>query len=151
MSHPNLEIEHEIFMLFRRTFAIHIQTSSGEYELDRSTYGILLLLDDEGPMRLGHIATAYRLDPSTITRQVQSAVSQGLVVKQPDPTDRRATILSLTEAGSEMLAAVRDQRSTLIGRITAGWTDKQRTEFLGALRRVNAALAGLLDAASASA
>ena len=48
VSHPNLDIEHEIFMLFRRTFAIHVQTSSGDYELDRSTYGILLLLDDEG-------------------------------------------------------------------------------------------------------
>lgn len=151
MSHPNLDIEHEIFMLFRRTFAIHIQTSSGDYVLDRSTYGILLLLDDEGPMRLGHIAAAYRLDPSTITRQVQAAVSQGLVVKQTDPTDRRAAILSVTEAGRNTLEAVRAQRSRLIGRSMADWTDKQRTEFLRSLHRVNTALARLLDTPSASA
>jgi DNA-binding MarR family transcriptional regulator len=151
VSHPNLDIEHEIFMLFRRTFAIHIQTSSGEYELDRSTYGILMLLDDEGPMRLGHIAAAYRLDPSTITRQVQAAVSQGLVVKESDPTDRRAAILSVTEAGRDTLEAVRAQRSRLIGRSMAGWSDKQRADFQSALHRVNTALARLLDAPSASA
>ena len=73
-------IEHELFKLLRRTNAIHVQTSSGEVELERSAYGILCLIADEGPQRLGSIAHAFRLDPSTITRQVQAVERLGLAL-----------------------------------------------------------------------
>ena len=68
----NDDIEHQLFKLLRRTNAIHVQTSSGEIELERSAYAILCLIADDGPQRLGSIATAFRLDPSTITRQLRT-------------------------------------------------------------------------------
>jgi DNA-binding MarR family transcriptional regulator len=145
VSQPLLDIEHEIFVLFRRAFTLHVRTSVGKYELDRSTYGILLLLDDGGPLRLGQIALAYGLDPSTITRQVQGVVSHGLAEKRPDPDDRRATLLSITAEGRATLAAVREQRGRLLDAIMAGWSDRQRNDLLAALRRVNDALEALVE------
>jgi len=150
VSQPLLDIEHEIFVLFRRAFTLHVRTSVGKYELDRSTYGILLLLDDGGPMRLGQIAHAYGLDPSTITRQVQGVVSHGLALKQTDPIDRRATLLSITEEGRATLAAVRAQRGRLLDAIMEGWTDRQRNDLLAALRRVNEALEALVDTSASA-
>ena len=91
MAEHNDEIEQQLFTLLRRSQAIHVTTRSGETELDRSTYGILCLVADEGPQRLGAIATRFRLDPSTITRQVQAVVRLGLAEKAVDPADRRAT------------------------------------------------------------
>ena len=94
----NDQIEHQLFKLLRRTNAIHVQTSSGEIELERSAYAILCLLADDGPQRLGSIATAFRLDPSTITRQVQAVERLGLAAKSSDPADRRAALLHLTDS-----------------------------------------------------
>ena len=56
--HDNDDIEHQLFKLLRRTNAIHVQTSSGEIELERSAYAILCLIADDGPQRLGSIASA---------------------------------------------------------------------------------------------
>ena len=130
-------IEHELFKLLRRTNAIHVQTSSGEVELERSAYGILCLIADEGPQRLGSIAHAFRLDPSTITRQVQAVERLGLAEKTTDPLDRRATLLYLTKAGAEAVGTARAHRRRMLDAILSDWTPGEREDFLRALTRFN--------------
>jgi len=144
MREPEVEIENELFSLFRRTFAIHMRTSSGEVELDRSIYGILCLIHDRGPQRLGAIAEAFRLDPSTITRQVQHAERLGLAAKTPDPRDRRATILALTPEGKEAVAVSRAYRQQTLKRMMSDWTDAERQEFVRSLQRFNSTIASWL-------
>ncbi|GAA1105404.1 MarR family transcriptional regulator [Nocardioides dubius] len=146
MVHTNEEIEQQLFILFRRSQAIHVSTRSGEFELDRSIYGILCLLDDEGPVRLGTIAHRFRLDPSTITRQVQAVVRLGLATKTVDPHDRRAAILSLTPVGKETIVNAREHRRKMLYSILGGWTAQQRSDFLAGLRRFNTSVDGWIDA-----
>lgn len=145
MNHSHSGIEHEIFTLFRHTFAIQIRTAEGEAELDRSTYAILGLLDDDGPQRLGQIAAAFRLDPSTITRQVQTAVRHGLAAKHTDPSDRRASILSLTDKGRSRIQSVRAYRNQALAEVLAGWPDREQKDLLRLLRRFNASVSTWLE------
>ena len=133
----NDDIEHQLFKLLRRTNAIHVQTSSGEVELERSAYAILCLIADDGPQRLGSIATAFRLDPSTITRQVQAVERLGLAAKSSDPEDRRAALLHLTEAGVNAVETARAHRRRMLDAILADWSVEERTDFLKALTRFN--------------
>lgn len=137
MTDPNETIEQQLFKLLRRTNSIHVTTSSGEVELERSSYGILCLLDDEGPQRLGAIAHAFRLDPSTVTRQVQTVCHLGMAEKATDPIDRRATVLSLTEAGRDAVNATRGHRRRMLDAILKDWTDEERSGFAAALARFN--------------
>ena len=133
----NDQIEQQLFKLLRRTNAIHVQTSSGEIELERSAYAILCLLADEGPQRLGNIANAFRLDPSTITRQVQAVERIGLVEKASDPLDRRATLLYLTAHGTQAVETARAHRRRMLDAILVDWTAEERGQFLRALQRFN--------------
>ncbi len=136
------QIEHQLFKLLRRTNAIHVQTSSGEIELERSAYAILCLIADEGPQRLGSIATAFRLDPSTITRQVQAVERLGLAAKATDPADRRAALLHLTEAGAVAVETARAHRRRMLDAILSEWTPEERAEFLKGLTRFNDTVEG---------
>lgn len=145
MTKLNNEIEQQLFTLLRRTFAIHVSTSSGDYELDRSAYGILCLVADHGPQRLGQIAHAYNLDPSTITRQVQAVVRLGLAEKDSDPGDRRATLLSLTPEGKEAVATARTHRREMLDRLLADWSRDDREELHRALRRFNDSVTAWID------
>lgn len=145
MTNPNHEIEQQLFTMFRRTNAIHVSTSHGDYELERSSYGILCLLADEGPQRLGAIATAFNLDPSTITRQVQAVERLGLATRSADPSDRRAALLDLTEAGREAVHQARAHRRLMLDRLLEDWSDQEREEFLRALRRFNATVTGWIE------
>lgn len=137
LDNPNDQIEQQLFKLLRRTNAIHVSTSSGEIELERSSYGILCLLDDEGPQRLGAIASAFRLDPSTVTRQVQAVVQLGLAHKASDESDRRATVLSLTPVGRETVQTARRHRRRMLDAILGEWTLEEREEFSRVLTRFN--------------
>jgi len=137
VSYPTDDIEQQLLRLNRRSQAIHVRTSSGEVVLERSSYGILCLILDEGPQRLGTIATAFTLDPSTITRQVQAVEKAGLAAKTVDPSDRRASLLSLTDQGREAIETARAYRREILGQVIADWSDEEREAFGASLKRFN--------------
>jgi DNA-binding MarR family transcriptional regulator len=130
-------IEQQLTILLRRVQRIHFTTSSGEVELDRSAYGILCRLVDEGPQRLGYLAQAFGLDPSTITRQVQALEHGGFVERRPDPTDRRASLLDLSDQGREVLTETRARRREWLRAALGDWDEHDHEEFGRLLEKFN--------------
>src|SRR5689334_2117075 len=104
---------------------------------DRSAM-LLLLLD--GPQRPGALAELSHADPSTISRQVAELVRRELVRREPDPSDGRASLLAITDAGREVCARVRTLRRELLAAAVAAWTDSELDTFAGLLSRFNGAL-----------
>ncbi len=138
-------IEQQMTMLLRRVQSIHISTSSGEMDLDRSAYGILCRLADEGPQRLGMLASAFGLDPSTITRQVQALEKAQLVERRADDDDRRASILDLSDEGRVVLERTRAFRRERLEEVLEDWPEQDRTEFARLLAKANDSIAALVD------
>ncbi len=145
MDRATEQIEQQLTILFRRVQRIHLSTSSGEVDLDRSAYGILCRLADEGPQRLGLLATAFGLDPSTITRQVQAMEKAGLVHRAQDAEDRRASILDLTDEGKVVLAHTRAYRRQRLEAVLTDWSDGEREELGVLLAKMNNSIASLVD------
>jgi DNA-binding MarR family transcriptional regulator len=145
MDSATEQIEQQMTMLLRRVQRIHISTSSGEMDLDRSAYGILCRLADEGPQRLGLLATAFGLDPSTITRQVQALEKANLVRRQPDADDRRASILDLTDEGRTVLEHTRAYRRRRLEELLDDWAESDRDELARLLTKVNDSIAALVE------
>ncbi|GGO86485.1 hypothetical protein GCM10011584_08900 [Nocardioides phosphati] len=137
---PNDVIEQQLTKVMRRSNAIHVSTASGEVALERSSYGILCLLADEGPQRLGSIAAAFHLDPSTVTRQAQAVVKLGLAAKKTDPGDRRATLLSLSDFGERAIKEARDFRRGALDLLLADWSEEEIEQFGRLLGKFNATI-----------
>ncbi len=138
------QIEQQMTILLRRVQSIHISTSSGQMDLDRSAYGILCRLADEGPQRLGALATAFGLDPSTITRQVQALEKGGLVQRRADDGDRRASILDLTEEGHVVLQHTRAFRRQRLEDVLADWPAAELQELARLLTKANDSIGALM-------
>jgi DNA-binding MarR family transcriptional regulator len=68
---------------------------------------LLYALHCDGPQRMADLASALDVTPRSVTALVDGLEGDGLVRRQPHPTDRRATLIELT---SEARAAV--DRST---------------------------------------
>ena len=147
MDTANKQIEQQITVLLRRVQRIHLSTTTGDVNLERSAYGIMCKLSDEGPQRLGALATAFGLDPSTITRQVQALEEIGLASRKTDPADRRASILDLTPNGREILDSTRARRRGRLQEALADWPETDRAEFGRLLGQFNASLDRLLEEA----
>jgi DNA-binding MarR family transcriptional regulator len=138
-------IERQLTFLLRRGNRVHLSSQDGDITLDRSAYGILCQLADEGPQRLGVLASAFKLDPSTITRQVQPLVEGGLTRREIDPTDRRAYILDLTAHGRQVLERTRTRRRARLQRALEDWPERDLAEFSRLLEQFNASMDRLTD------
>ncbi len=138
-----MQIEQQMTVLLRRVQRIHLYTSSGQRDLDRSAYGIMCRLADEGPQRLGVLAQMFGLDPSTITRQVQALEKLGLADRSTDVADRRASILHLTAEGRVVLDRTRGLRRQRLEELVRDWSDEEREQLGALLAKLNTAMDGL--------
>jgi DNA-binding MarR family transcriptional regulator len=69
-----------------------------------------------------------------VSRQVSTLVDLGFVARGPDPDDRRAQALSLTDEGSDLLTAIRSDRDRWLTGLLADWSDDDVTAFSAHLR-----------------
>jgi DNA-binding MarR family transcriptional regulator len=68
----------------------------------------------DGPLKLGDLAAAERIAPSTLTRLVAALEDHGYVQRAPVPGDARACLLSVTPAGEAILTQIRQETTTLL-------------------------------------
>jgi len=66
-------------------------------------------LADKDGLRLGELGRRLGIAPSTLSRNLDRLEDRELVVRGPDPHDRRALRASLTDAGRSAAASVRNQ------------------------------------------
>ena len=110
--------------------------SGRDGELPRADYLVLSRLDSKECDRSRELADAARLDPSTMSRRLASLEGRGLIARQPDPSDRRAQILTLTEAGRAAVKKERDRRVEMVTDALAGWDAADKAELARLLGRL---------------
>ena len=81
-----------------------------EHRFSLSHGSVLGRLDREGSSSVSDLATAERVRPQSMAQTVGDLEADGLVVRRPDPGDRRRALVELTDQGLAVLAADRRQR-----------------------------------------
>jgi DNA-binding MarR family transcriptional regulator len=75
------------------------------------SHGVVLArLDREGPQSVSDLAAAERVRPQSMAQTVGDLESDGLVLRRPDPGDRRRALVELTEMGRQTLRTDRERR-----------------------------------------
>jgi DNA-binding MarR family transcriptional regulator len=109
---------------------------------DRLTFArgaLLAALDTDGPQRMGHLAHRLGVVPRTITPMVDALEDGGLVTREDDPDDRRATMLRITDAGRTELTRSRSDRKSTIDEVFEVLSDGERTVLAAVLDKLRAA------------
>jgi len=79
--------------------------------LTRARATVVAVLARMGPSNQRALADVLRVTPRNVTGLVDGLEGAGLVVRSPHPEDRRASLVSLTDAGAELAASlVEDER-----------------------------------------
>lgn len=139
-------IERSLTLLVRRAQKVHLHADTAGQPVERAAYAILGVLFDEGPVRAVELAGRFHLDASTVSRQVAALVEAGLIGREPDPDDGRASRLRLTERGHDALQATRVARRRILHDLLSSWTPQQQEMFAELLERFNAGLDARLAA-----
>ncbi|HMG62401.1 MAG TPA: MarR family transcriptional regulator [Streptosporangiaceae bacterium] len=83
-------------------------------DLTPTQLSALATVSRDGPLRLGDLAAAERIAPSTLTRLVSALEDRGFVGRSPVPGDARAWLISVTELGTVMLDRVRQETTSVL-------------------------------------
>jgi DNA-binding MarR family transcriptional regulator len=81
-----------------------------EHRFPISHGSVLGRLDREGPRSVSDLATAERVRPQSMAQTVGDLEGDGLVERNPDPSDGRRQLVSLTTEGRQTLEADRRNR-----------------------------------------
>jgi DNA-binding MarR family transcriptional regulator len=92
--------------------------------------GILAHLHRRGPMTPGALAATERVQPQSLTRTLASLERQHLAVRQPDDRDHRRSLLAITDAGRQALAADMRQRDAWLAEAMARQLTRAEQELL---------------------
>jgi DNA-binding MarR family transcriptional regulator len=93
----------------------------------------LSTVEQVGPLRLGDLAAAEGIAPSTLTRLVAVLEELGYVRRDADPKDARASTLAITVLGHETLERLRAENSALLAQRVMLLTPEQRSALAAAL------------------
>jgi DNA-binding MarR family transcriptional regulator len=93
----------------------------------------LATVERSGPMRLGDLAAAEGIAPSTLTRLVTALEDSGYVRRFADPTDARASTLAITPRGQDALERIRTESTLVLTASLHLLTPAQRSALAEAL------------------
>lgn len=108
--------------------------------MESTAYPVMFAVHNMGPVGISDVATVLHSDVSTVSRQVSGLFAHGLLDKQPDPADGRATLVSLTEAGRTSLDEVQLVRGRWFQELLADWQADETDIFTDHLQRLGDSL-----------
>jgi DNA-binding MarR family transcriptional regulator len=76
----------------------------------------LATIERRGPITLGDLAAAERVQPPTITAAIDRLEGQGLVRRRTDEADRRVVHVEITGAGRKLLARNRSRKTAYLAK-----------------------------------
>jgi DNA-binding MarR family transcriptional regulator len=123
------------------SFAAWAIRSTADRELSLTTASTIATLDRDGPQRLSDLAVREGVTQPSMTALVTRLERDGLATRGDDPTDRRAVIVTLTDAGRDVLLARRTRRATRL----AALLDRLAPEDRAAVEAAAGALSRLTE------
>lgn len=98
----------------------------------------LAVLVGHGPVRLSTLSEHLRIAPRSATEVVDALEDRGLVERRPDPHDRRATLVALTDEGVRVGEAIRAARVTEAEGLFGALDEADRAALARILRTLRA-------------
>lgn len=134
-------LEHEIGVLLRRIKLVIAERATEVHpELQVGSFHMLVWIADNGPVRATDLVEEFHIDKGAVSRTVQHLGELGLLVREPDPDDGRATLVSVSAEARQRLVAVDAQRREWVDQRLQGWSMAELTDLAERLGRYNQSL-----------
>lgn len=101
---------------------------------------VLLNVSRTGPIRQAALAERLGIEAMTLSGALDRLETKGFVERQPDPADRRAKLVTLTETGTTVVAQIEPIASGIRSDAARGIDPDDWQRLLAALRAARANL-----------
>jgi DNA-binding MarR family transcriptional regulator len=136
MAQRRRNVEPLLTQVIRLSRLLHRLKGTGpDGSYGRSGNVLLLVVNRLGPLRVADLATTCHVDASTVSRQAAELVGEGLLRREADPADGRASLLALTPRGEEYVAQLIQARREFFSDVVSDWSAAEVESFLAQLTR----------------
>ncbi|MEU4195096.1 MarR family winged helix-turn-helix transcriptional regulator [Kribbella sp. NPDC026611] len=123
--------------LFREAYLRFHRRDGKRAELSGASRAVLLHLSQAGPMTVGELALHLERAQSVVSEIVSQLEGKGVLEREPDPQDRRRTLVWLTPEGFAVLRADREVLSIdALAEAFGGLTAAERAGLLTTLSQL---------------
>ena len=133
------DLRDDLSFLLARANALSLAAGNAalaEHGLRVRSYSVLALAASSARPSQRELAEFLRLDPSQVVALVDDLQLRGLVVREPDPRDRRANVVVATAEGRELHAAAAESARSAEHRLHDDLTPIERDQLGDLLRRL---------------
>ncbi|NIK67188.1 MULTISPECIES: MarR family transcriptional regulator [unclassified Paenibacillus] len=134
---------HLLETLLRTTHRLHLRFEAqlSAFEVPEYLSGprlrFLVSVAEAGQIRMSDIAAKLGIKPRTVTQFVDALEQEKLIVRQPDPEDRRATFIQLSDTAPPLIQQARLAMSESADMVLASITPEERGELLRLLHQLS--------------
>ena len=98
---------------------------------------LLRVVVEAGSIRASDLASTLFVTKTSISRYVNEMLDDGLLVQRRDPSDGRATLLSLSTTGRRALEEREARRTAVLHELCGGWPKGDVATLTTLLKRLN--------------
>lgn len=91
----------------------------------------------EGGVRQKTLTEELRINPSSVSELISKLEGDGYVKRTVDPSDKRATLITLTEVGEARAAELADERAERLSKAFEALTDREKEQLIALLEKLN--------------
>jgi DNA-binding MarR family transcriptional regulator len=110
-----------------------LRQAQADGELSVPETAALARLDRGGPATASALARLEQISPQSMGATLGGLEARGLLQRRPDPADGRRAVLSVTDAGLQVLRSRRSARTEQLARaLSAGFTRAELRQLMAA-------------------
>jgi DNA-binding MarR family transcriptional regulator len=136
---PRLPLWSRPGFLLRRLNQIHYALFFEEcraFNITPVQYGLLTALSIRGQLDQGSLGIELGIDRTNVADVLTRLEARGLLRREPDPSDRRAKLASLTPKGRQLTSRMFASMQRAQDRLLAPLSQKERDGFMATLVRL---------------
>jgi|ERR1022692_1119335 DNA-binding MarR family transcriptional regulator len=126
----------EAFRSVARQLRDTSQETLAPWDITPSHWRALRVLTRHPVLRMSELSDHLHIAARSTTEVVDALETRGLVERRPDPDDRRATLVEVTEHGASILDAIRAARGTEAERAFDRLSQTDRAHLCRILRKL---------------
>lgn len=96
----------------------------------------LMRLVDAGPVSQNQLGRETAMDPATIQGVIKRLEERGLILRRADPSDRRRTLLSASEAGRALAQSLIPSAERVSARTLEPLSEPERRALIALLKKI---------------
>jgi MarR family 2-MHQ and catechol resistance regulon transcriptional repressor len=125
-----------VWMKASKAVAENLLKDIESHNISRENFMILELLYSKGPHPVQKISETFSIPSGSITYVVDKLEKKGLVARQPNPNDRRASNVVITEEGRTLFNEIFPKHTATVSENLSFVTSEEKEQLIALLKKI---------------